>query len=255
MAEWYYVQGGQQLGPVSGSQLKALAAGGSISREDLVWNQSLPEWTPAGRIRGLMFGEGGEGGAVAAAPGPVAPAHEPAPLPEEMPTEEYETAQAPAAETAAAPLAYRTAGGDDAVPVTQQTVEFLRQTKPWVRLVSILMFIGAGFLVLAGVAAMFLGTAGSMMGGGRRASVGVGAIGMVLGLVYLALAALYIFPAIFLSRYASRIGDLTRSGRSVDLEAALAAQRSFWRFMGIAILIGIGVYLIAIVVAVAGAIR
>ena len=55
MAEWYYVHDGAQAGPVSGTQLKALAADGTLGREDLVWNESLPEWTAAGRIRGLGF--------------------------------------------------------------------------------------------------------------------------------------------------------------------------------------------------------
>ena len=75
MAEWYYTQDGQQMGPISGSQLKSLAASGAISREDLVWNQSLPEWAPAGRIRGRVFGT--PSGAGAAAPLPL-PAAEPA---------------------------------------------------------------------------------------------------------------------------------------------------------------------------------
>ena len=50
MAEWYYLlSDGQQQGPVTGTQLKSLAATGSIGPDDLVWNESMKEWAKAGR--------------------------------------------------------------------------------------------------------------------------------------------------------------------------------------------------------------
>src|SRR4051812_34881498 len=52
--EWYYSQGGQQVGPVTSEQLKGLAASGQITPADLVWKDGMPEWTPAARVKGLF---------------------------------------------------------------------------------------------------------------------------------------------------------------------------------------------------------
>ena len=43
------------MGPVTGAQLKSLAASGGLLPEDVVWNQSMTEWVPARRVKGLPF--------------------------------------------------------------------------------------------------------------------------------------------------------------------------------------------------------
>jgi hypothetical protein len=63
---------------------------------------------------------------------------------------------------------------------------------------------------------------------------------------------LYFFPALFLGRYASRIGNLAASSRTEDLENALDAQKSFWKFMGILTSIVLVLYLLLIIVAIIG---
>ena len=70
MSEWYYMSGGQQHGPVTGAQLKALASSGGLTPEDMVWNQTMPEWVAARRVRGLPFA-GQAPAAVKATPAPV----------------------------------------------------------------------------------------------------------------------------------------------------------------------------------------
>lgn len=243
MAEWYYTQDGQQMGPISGSQLKALAASGGITREDLVWNQSLPEWAPAGRIRGLVFGA--SSGAPAAASGRL-PAAERAPQEEEYPPDEppasefYEQAAAPM--QSVAPIAYQSQGAEG-VPATPRTVDLLRQTKPWVRLFSILMFIAAGLMVLVGSVALAASIFGAVAAHGRASGL-FGILGLIGTIVYVGIGVLYAFPALFLGRYASRIDKLIRSGNSADLESALEAQRSFWKFVGIFTVVVVGLYLV-----------
>ncbi len=53
-AEWYYIIGGQQFGPVSPSILKELAAKGELKPADLVWRPGLPSWVPARKVRGIF---------------------------------------------------------------------------------------------------------------------------------------------------------------------------------------------------------
>ena len=123
--------------------------------------------------------------------------------------------------------------------VSPRTVELLRQTRPWVLLISVLMFIVAGLMFIGGLLVAGLG----LLGG--RGAVGFAAI---FGVVYVLGGLLYFFPALFLGRYASRIGTLTMTRRADTLEGALEAQKSFWKFLGIATLVVIGLYVAMFVI-------
>ncbi len=129
------------------------------------------------------------------------------------------------------------------IPVTPLMIEHLRATKPWVRFISILMFISVGFMFLAGLAMMFMP---SPMGGRMT---GMGAI----GILYFVLGGLYRAPAFFLYQYASAIQDLLRGGGDVAMETALGSQKSFWRFSGILTLVIICIYALVFIFAIVGA--
>jgi hypothetical protein len=57
-------------------------------------------------------------------------------------------------------------------------------------------------------------------------------------------------PGLYLTRYASRIASLRGSGRIEDLEAALEAQKAFWRFAGITVLVVICLYVVILAFAI-----
>ena len=76
----------------------------------------------------------------------------------------------------------------------------------------------------------------------------------MIGLMYFAIAAIYVAPAIFLNRYASGIAALLRTNRSSDLEQALRSQKSFWKFIGILMLVILSIYAVIALVAVIAAI-
>jgi uncharacterized RDD family membrane protein YckC len=44
--DWFYAQDGQQIGPVTESNLTDLARTGVVSPDTLVWHAGLPEWQP-----------------------------------------------------------------------------------------------------------------------------------------------------------------------------------------------------------------
>jgi hypothetical protein len=52
--EWLYLRGGQQLGPVSLTELQQLAATGQIQPQDNVWKAGMAQWAPAQTIPGLF---------------------------------------------------------------------------------------------------------------------------------------------------------------------------------------------------------
>jgi hypothetical protein len=70
---WYYAQNGQQYGPVSGGQLQQLAAAGQLQPVDLVWQEGMPNWAPAGTITNLIPAHRLASPGPAAVPGPADP--------------------------------------------------------------------------------------------------------------------------------------------------------------------------------------
>ena len=218
---WFYSANGGQAGPVSEVELKALAASGQLNPTDLIWRDGLADWMPASKLPGVF-----DVAAVTPAAIPQLAVHQPAAAP--MPS---------------AVLPYVGGGETSGLSpgVTPRSVALLGQTRPWVLLMSILMFIGAGLLGLVGLLAIVFSSLGTRTG----SPVGIfGYLGVTLGLFYLAVAAFYFVPALYLFRYAANIARLRSSGRADDLENALESQKSFWKFVGIVSAIVLGIYLV-----------
>lgn len=132
--------------------------------------------------------------------------------------------------------------------ISQGVLAQLAGTKGWVRFMSVLMFVGAGFMLLVGLIML-------MAGGSIAASAKAGALpaGVMTGfaILYAVLSLIYIYPALKLWKYASYIGVLLISGSMMDLESALNQQRSFWKFLGIMVIALFALYLVAIIAMVA----
>ncbi len=115
--------------------------------------------------------------------------------------------------------------------LSQLAQKYLGQTRPWVRFISVLVFAGAGLMVLAGAGMIALVAVGGSAMGSRA---GFGVISAVaVGFFYLMLACLYIAPGVFLHRYAAAIKTLQATCTAGALEDAFRHQRSFWRYVGI----------------------
>jgi preprotein translocase subunit Sss1 len=205
MADWYYTANGQQAGPVDLGTLRGLFVARTLSETDLVFGPGFTQWAPAGQVTALH--------------------------------ENAATAQV-AVQAAPSTLGYRGVE-TDASGLSAVAMNALRATKPWVRFISIMTFIGAGFMVLGGIGMIF---AGVMAGAGKGAM-----FPGWLGGAYLALAAIYLIPALLLNRYANGIASLMRTQRMSDVEVALGAQRSFWKFTGILVIVVLCLYVLGIV--------
>jgi hypothetical protein len=111
----------------------------------------------------------------------------------------------------------------------------LQGTQPWVRFLAVIGFIVAGFMVLFG-----------LIGGAIGAALGRTELLPVM-VLYPIFGALYVFPSMYLLRYANTIREFLASGQDAHLASALDAQRSFWKFAGILVIVWI-IASIAIVV-------
>jgi hypothetical protein len=125
--------------------------------------------------------------------------------------------------------------------VSEQSIEMLRQTRPWVILIGVLCFLGCGLMVLEGLGAVAMGAMAS--------AAAKSAIPMLIGLVYVPMGLLYIYPGIKLIKYAGAIGRLLQTRASADMDAALEQQKSFWKFSGIAAIVVIVLTIVGAIVA------
>jgi hypothetical protein len=118
----------------------------------------------------------------------------------------------------------------------------LRATKPWTRLLSILGFIGTGFTILLGL---------GMMLGGNFIPIPPEAPPLVyLGIFYILTSVFYLVPSIWLSKYSSAIDSFLKGGDSVQLGNAMAYQKSFWKFVGILMLVFIIIAILGLLAAI-----
>ena len=117
-------------------------------------------------------------------------------------------------------------------------IHILRKTQPWVRLVSMFGFLCVGLIGVLAVAS-WVGTSRDRLAQGPFAAL----------LLYPVLLVLYLIPSFQLLKYSRRIGTFVAQGHTVQLEAALEAQRAFWRFIGIVVVVSAGAMVLVLVAA------
>lgn len=56
---WYYVEDGQQAGPISESEFEAIVASGRVSPETLVWKEGMENWETYSQVRSSAMATAG----------------------------------------------------------------------------------------------------------------------------------------------------------------------------------------------------
>lgn len=228
--QWYFAHDNQQQGPVPVEQLRSMITAGSIRPIDLVWCEGMPQWKPANQVPELAIAMAQQSSTAPPAPHMLQPGF------------------TPPRETARPKTTIDYSGGNSSglIQLTPRALDMLRGTRPWVRLVGVLILIATGLMLLAPIALVLVAVLGSGDARGRGVFIGMAIMNALVALLYL-------MPGIYLNRYASRIAELEQTGREDLLESALEAQKSFWKFMGILILIGFVFGLLGAIFAAIGA--
>jgi hypothetical protein len=133
-------------------------------------------------------------------------------------------------------------GVDKNRAVLNYIMNSLRATKPWTRLLSVLGFIGTGLTVLVGL--------GIILGRNFLPVSPEAPPLLFLGIFYILTSVLYLIPSIWLSKYSSAIASFLKRGDSVQLGNAIAYQKSFWKFVGILVLVSIVLAIVGIIAAI-----
>jgi len=129
--------------------------------------------------------------------------------------------------------------------ITPDAVSHLAVAARWSKFLSIMGFIGAGFLVLLGLAlSVFFATVGRELGNiGPASLISPG----LLSMIYFVLAAIIIWPVIYLNNFSNYATRAVKSGNTEQLTKAVCNLKRLFLFMGITTIIILAVYLILIV--------
>lgn len=114
----------------------------------------------------------------------------------------------------------------------QSAKGFLKETAKWAYFLSIMGFILIGLMVLF---AVFAGTLFSNMGNTvpGMGAMGGGSFGVIMGVVYFALAAIYFFPVYYLNKFAVNAKKAFRENDSEALTNSFEYLKSHYKFIGI----------------------
>ncbi len=213
MSAYLVNRDGKELGSFDVSQIQEGLKTGSLQATDWGWREGMASWKGLAEI-------------VATSSAPQAKAiATPSSAPDRNPAGSKPGDLNPYAAPTANVVQTSATG---AVPYA--IIEELKGTKPWVRLISVLMWIGCVVFIIVEVGLLL--TALSKEGGAYALGTAVG-----YGLATI----LIVYPTLKLSKYASNISRLADSQSFDDLAAALKEQRRFWKFYGILMVIYLSV--------------
>ncbi|WP_163407743.1 hypothetical protein [Flavobacterium ajazii] len=129
--------------------------------------------------------------------------------------------------------------------------DFLKETAKWAYFLSILGYIGIGLIVLI---ALFAGAIFSTLGSSVP-GMGVmgGSFGVMMGVFYFVIAAIYFFPVYYLNKFAVNAKRAFRENDSEALTNSFEYLKSHYKFIGIFTLSIMILYGLILVFAVLGA--
>ncbi|MDI9320741.1 MAG: DUF5362 family protein [Phycisphaerales bacterium] len=123
----------------------------------------------------------------------------------------------------------------------------LLETTRWTKFLAILSFI---FIVLMLIGFIFMISASSMM---PAANPRVGVAPWMITFVWLLLGLIYWYPSVMLYKFSNTMKDGLNTANNELVENAFRHQKNFWKFMGICTIVFIALYVVLIIVVVAGA--
>lgn len=124
---------------------------------------------------------------------------------------------------------------EELLSISEKSTGFLVETSKWTKFLSILGFIFIGIMVIGG---LFAGTIFSKIG------TELPFPGFVIGLIYIFIALIYLFPILYLYRFSSNLKIALLNKDKVALETAFQNLKSHYKFVGIATIVVLGLYLI-----------
>lgn len=118
---------------------------------------------------------------------------------------------------------------------------YLDYTSRWGKFLSILGFIGTGFILLGGIIFLIFGATISEFNATPEMP---GWINSVVGFIYILSGVLYFFPCLYLYNFSEKISNSLDSNSQEDFNAGFKNLKSLFKFMGIMSIICIGLFIL-----------
>ena len=128
---------------------------------------------------------------------------------------------------------------ENGLQITGVAVQYLETSAKWARFLAIVGFVMIGFMVLGAIGM------GAMMSNPMMEEMPFPIGGIMF--LYVAMAALYFFPTLYLYRFATQALKAVKTENSMDLTESLLNMRNCYRFVGIMTVIVIGLYVLLLI--------
>ncbi len=122
--------------------------------------------------------------------------------------------------------------------LTPGMIQSVKGIGPWARFLAIMGFISVGFMLIVSA---FMLVAG-ILGGTLSNDLGGAALLILMTILYVIMAVVYIFPALYLWQTASAVVRLKGGAIQEGMETVLEKQRKFWKFVGIVVIVFLVLY-------------
>ena len=130
--------------------------------------------------------------------------------------------------------------------ITEEMISDMNETRKWSYFLAILGFVYMGLLVAFGF--VFGAILSSRM---SEYYDGPSFPGSIVGFAYLAIAAVYFFPVLFLYRFSNHLEKAVKYRFNFDLVLSFKNLKAFYRYLGILSIIGLALTVLMVIVAIA----
>ncbi|SFD24952.1 DUF5362 family protein [Algibacter pectinivorans] len=120
---------------------------------------------------------------------------------------------------------------------------YLNETAKWTYFLSILGFIGIGFMVLGGIG-VSLYTGMNQLGGTGAYGLGYSA---GVGIVYIIFALVYLFPVLYLFKFSNKMRQALKLKNNEAFKMAFLNLKSHYKYMGIFTIVIFSLYILVII--------
>lgn len=136
-------------------------------------------------------------------------------------------------------------GEDQVLEISDRMIENLITAGKWGTFIAIIGYISSGMMILAGIGmTIFMVVAGSI--GDNPIFDGILPMSL-FGLLYVGLGAVYCIPSYLLYTFSDNVKKGGKKGDILLLEDGIEKLKSLMKFVGIMIIVGLGMYVLLIV--------
>jgi hypothetical protein len=123
---------------------------------------------------------------------------------------------------------------------------FLQETSRWAKFLSIVGFVMVGFMILISLTIIGMGSSNALLEASFQ-NAGYSSP-MTVGVIYLVMAVVSIFPYLYLFQFGSKMKAALQSSDQDALNSAFSSLKSSFKFVGVFTIIMLAFLLLAVVV-------